>query len=1089
MPTLDSDMIAPQPRPQHGRFYYLHPLLAGPVSGWASHFERCRRMGFDHVVIAPPFLPGRSGNLFVTADHNRLHPALGTCAADTALHEAVRLAREHDLDLVLDIVLDRIAAGSTLAACRCWFSDAQFDASPDPRQPAAWRGSVAADFTAGREALLGWWRQRVAAWIDLGIAGFRCAAAQNAPPGIWRELIAGVRKSSPHTIFMAWLEGARAAETEQLSGCGFDLATSSSWAWDLRSDWLNDDTDRVAAVGSVLAMPELPFGHRLAGTNPQTRHRRAMDFAASFGSAWLMPMGFEFGAQVPLDPAYGTPSMFAHIAASALFDLSREVAELNAGTRPELPQPARLVSPANSRVAAVAWRGEPAATILVNTLVLEPSEIPVRGLASALDGAILAAEATASLAPGEVRRTELHKPPPVAAPRPDAEAKVAVRAPRLAIEAVTPSVDGGRFPVKRIVGATVEVAADIICDGHETVAASLRWRPADAAEWQETPMVAAGNDRWTASFVPEALGRHEFDIEAWADEFGRFQYELAKKHGAGLPLDLELREGLSIVEEACKLAPSAGRGELAKKLKAGDAAQRLALLSSPHSAEMMADPALRPFAVRLHEPIPLDAERVAAGFASWYEIFPRSQSPVPGKHGTFSDVVARLPAIRDMGFDVLYFPPIHPIGKTNRKGRNNSLKAGPEDPGSPYAIGSPEGGHDAVHPELGTLEDFRRLCAAAKAHGLEIALDFAIQCSPDHPWLKQHPEWFAWRPDGSIRYAENPPKRYEDIVNVDFYSAGARPSLWQALRDIVVFWAEQGVRIFRVDNPHTKPFPFWEWMIADVRALYPDTIFLAEAFTRPKVMYRLAKVGFSQSYTYFTWRNTAYELREYLTELTTTAPKDFFRPNFFVNTPDINPEFLHTSGRPGFLLRAALAATLSGLWGVYNGFELCEARSLNGREEYLDSEKYEIVAWDYDRPGNIKDEIRRLNHIRRTNPALQSHLGVTFLRCSNDSFLCYAKTTEARDNLVIVVVSFDPFRVQEGDFELPAELLDAGSSIAGSSIAGSSIAGAPISEVPMFEVENLMRGGNENWQPGWRRLRLDPMDTPFEIWRVRTAGA
>ena len=332
----------------------------------------------------------------------------------------------------------------------------------------------------------------------------------------------------------------------------------------------------------------------------------------------------------------------------------------------------------------------------------------------------------------------------------------------------------------------------------------------------------------------------------------------------------------------------------------------------------------RPFLVRLEPEMPLEAERSAAGFANWYEIFPRSQSGDPARHGTFADVMARLPAIRAMGFDVLYFPPIHPIGRIHRKGRNNALKALPEDPGSPYAIGSDEGGHDAIHPSLGTLEDFRRLCDAASEQGIEIALDFAIQCAPDHPWVREHPEWFEWRPDGTIRYAENPPKKYEDIVNVAFYGPGAAPALWEALRDVVRFWIDQGVRILRVDNPHTKPLPFWQWLIEDIRARDPDVIFLAEAFTRPTMMYRLAKVGFSQSYTYFTWRNSKYELTSYFTELANGPVADFFRPHLFVNTPDINPFFLQTGGRPAFLIRAALACTLSGLWGMYNGFELCE---------------------------------------------------------------------------------------------------------------------------------------------------------------------
>ncbi len=372
-----------------------------------------------------------------------------------------------------------------------------------------------------------------------------------------------------------------------------------------------------------------------------------------------------------------------------------------------------------------------------------------------------------------------------------------------------------------------------------------------------------------------------------------------------------------------------------------------------------------------------------------------------------------------MGFDVLYFPPIHPIGRTNRKGRNNSLTAGPDDPGSPYAIGSEAGGHDAIHPELGTFEDLRRLVAAAAEHGLELALDLAIQASPDHPWLKDHPDWFNWRPDGTIRYAENPPKKYEDIVNVDFYADGAKPSLWITLRDTIKLWVEQGVKLFRVDNPHTKPFPFWEWVIEDMRREHPDVVFLSEAFTKPKVMYRLAKIGFSQSYTYFTWRNTKWELQEYLTELSTQAPKDFFRPHFFVNTHDINPDFLQNAPRPAFLIRAALATMLSGLWGMYNGFELCEGRPDQKKKEYADSEKYQLYVWDWDRPGNIIREITRLNRIRRDNPALHSHLGITFRQALNDNVLLFEKATQARDNVLLIAVSLDPYAVQEADIEIP----------------------------------------------------------------------
>ena len=459
-----------------------------------------------------------------------------------------------------------------------------------------------------------------------------------------------------------------------------------------------------------------------------------------------------------------------------------------------------------------------------------------------------------------------------------------------------------------------------------------------------------------------------------------------------------------------------------------------------------------------------NSERRTAEFASWYELFPRSQSGDPHRHGMLDDVVRRLPAIRDMGFDVVYFPPIHPIGKTNRKGRNNALKAGPDDPGSPYAIGSGDGGHDAIHASLGTFEDFQGLLSEARKVDLEIALDFAIQASPDHPWLKQHPEWFSWRPDGTIRYAENPPKKYEDIVNLDFYADGATPSLWVALRDTIRFWIDQGILLFRVDNPHTKPFPFWDWVIDDIRREHPQVVFLAEAFTRPKVMYRLAKAGFSQSYTYFTWRNTKSELTSYLTELTSEPLAGFFRPHFFVNTPDINPDFLQNAPRPAFLIRAALAATLSGLWGVYNGFELCEGKPDPQRKEYLNSEKYEIRAWDWNCPGNIIGEITALNRIRRENPALHSHLGLSFHNAWNENIMFFEKATVDRQNVVLVAVSLDPSAAQEADIEIPLWKFG-------------------LSDYDTLTAEDLMRGRELAWSGKYQRIRLDP-ELPFAIWRV-----
>ena len=450
-------------------------------------------------------------------------------------------------------------------------------------------------------------------------------------------------------------------------------------------------------------------------------------------------------------------------------------------------------------------------------------------------------------------------------------------------------------------------------------------------------------------------------------------------------------------------------------------------------------------------------------FSAWYELFPRSQSGDARRHGTFDDVIERLPYVRDLGFDVLYFPPIHPIGVKNRKGRNNSLTAGPADPGSVYAIGSADGGHMEVHPQLGTLSSFRKLVAAAKAQGLEIALDFAVQCSPDHPWIKQHPEWFDWRPDGTIKFAENPPKKYEDIVNIKF-DGEAFPDVWRALRDVVRFWVSQGVRIFRVDNPHTKPLPFWRWLIRSINAEWPDVIFLAEAFTRPKMMKMLAKIGFQQSYTYFTWRNAKPELIEYMTELTGDMAS-YYRPNFFVNTPDINPPYLQTSGRPGHITRATLAATLSSVWGLYSGFEFCEAKPIPGREDYLDSEKYEIKVFDWDKPGHIKDHVRALNEIRRANPALQDVRGFLPLVSTNAQVLVYARLTPAKDNCVLVIANLDPYNRQLTTYEIP--LWEFG-----------------LSDHQSIEAEDLLRGNRFTLQGKTHTISIDPALGPVAIWRL-----
>ncbi|MBI6923722.1 alpha-1,4-glucan--maltose-1-phosphate maltosyltransferase [Pseudomonas putida] len=643
----------------------------------------------------------------------------------------------------------------------------------------------------------------------------------------------------------------------------------------------------------------------------------------------------------------------------------------------------------------------------------------------------------------------------------------ALMAPRIAIEDTQPVLNGGAFAAKAISNQPVSVSTKVFTDGHDRMAVVLNWRQAGSRRIHCVPMTSPGNDLWLAEFTPTEIGPHVFSIEAWIDPYATYCYDLEKKFNAGVGVKLELEEGRLLLGKGIELSSGALREQLQSlqgTLQTLPEDEQVALLLGAEASQMMAAAEHRSYLTRSCD-FPLDVDRPAAQFASWYELFPRSITDDPQRHGTFNDVHQRLPMIRDMGFDVLYFPPIHPIGMQHRKGRNNALQAQPGDPGSPYAIGSADGGHDAIHPELGTREDFRRLVSAAAQHGLEIALDFAIQCSQDHPWLQEHPGWFSWRPDGTIRYAENPPKKYQDIVNVDFYAPDAVPGLWIALRDVIIGWVEEGVKTFRVDNPHTKPLPFWQWLIANVRSQYPDVLFLAEAFTKPAMMARLGKVGYAQSYTYFTWRNTKQELSEYFETLNQPPWSQCYRPNFFVNTPDINPFFLQQNGRAGFLIRAALATMGSGLWGMYSGFELCEAAGLPGKEEYLDSEKYEIRPRDFTQPGNIIAEIAQLNRIRRQNPALQSHLGLTLLNCWNDNILYFAKRTPARDNYILIAVSLDPHNAQEAHFELPLwELgLDDGAETHG---------------------EDLMNGHRWSWYGKTQFMRIEPWHQPFGIWRI-----
>ena len=630
------------------------------------------------------------------------------------------------------------------------------------------------------------------------------------------------------------------------------------------------------------------------------------------------------------------------------------------------------------------------------------------------------------------------------------------------IEDIYPEIDGGRFAVKRIVGEPIEVWADIFRDGHDIIAANLIWRRERDTKWHRVPMALHGNDRWTATFIPDEIGRHVYAIEAWTDEFATWRHSFELKKAAGRDVALDALEGAGLLTKAQSGGTDATTlilHQCEQFLQTGETAPLLepgllhAMAESQHRADLTCS-----------RQLPLTVDRPLARCGAWYEMVPRSQGSEPGRHGTFRDCIARLPDIAAMGFDVLYFTPIHPIGLTNRKGRNNALTAEPGDPGSPYAIGAAEGGHDAVHPELGTLEDFHALIAAAERFGIEVALDIAVQCSPDHPWLQQHPQWFRRRPDGSMRYAENPPKKYEDIVNPDFASDDAG-SLWNALRDVVLFWVDQGVRIFRIDNPHTKPLPFWEWLIREVQDRDPGVIFLAEAFTRPKLMKGLAKLGFTQSYTYFTWRTRKWELEEYLRELSGYPERDYYRPNFFVSTPDILPYHLQ-SGEPWmFKSRLVLAATLSATYGIYNGFELVEHEAIAGKEEYLNSEKYEIKTRDWDLPGNIKPYIRSINMARRANPALQQTSNLRFLSIDNDNVIGFAKTSTDGTNTVVIAIA-----LSRDLHEVWLPLNDIQAKV------GEELR-------PVVAVENLLTGERHPVEWGGLRVRLDPIQDPALLLR------
>ncbi len=713
---------------------------------------------------------------------------------------------------------------------------------------------------------------------------------------------------------------------------------------------------------------------------------------------------------------------------------------------------------------------------------------------------------------------------------------------RVIVERVWPEIDGGRFPIKRTVGEQVTVSADIFADGHDLVAGVVKFRPlrsggrvlSDPPDWREVSLVARDDDRWEGTFIVTELGEYEYTIEAWIDRFGSWLKGLVAKADAGQDVSSELLEGAELIQAAAVAGrPSRGDSRSAGPalrtsndlLSAGpasrtsddrtpgavaqqdpgatdpaqtDPADNLHLLefadilrgNHPQVSRVWTarDPSLRALmdarpnrraSTTYERTLTCIVDSVRARFGAWYEMFPRSITSDPTRSGTFREAEARLADIAAMGFDVVYLPPVHPIGETHRKGRNNTLTASPGDPGSPWAIGAAAGGHTAIEPALGTLDDFDRFVRMANRLGLDVALDIAFQASPDHPWVREHPGWFPHRPDGSIKYAENPPKKYQDIYPIDFESADWE-SLWGALRDIFHFWIGHGVRIFRVDNPHTKPFRFWEWVIADIRRDYPDAIFLSEAFTRPKVMRYLAKAGFTQSYTYFTWRNSAHELREYLMELTKTGLQEYMRPNFFANTPDILHEYLQTGGRPAFEIRLVLAATLAASYGIYSGFELCENVPVkHGSEEYVDSEKYQIKPRDWNQADSLRELIARVNHIRRDHAALQQNATLTFYNTDNPYFIWFSKSAperferlerSERSERVFVIANTDPHWTQQGWVQMP--IWEMG-----------------IDSRDLYIVEDLLDGARYTWRGEWNFVKLDPSERVAHIFVVREPGA
>jgi starch synthase (maltosyl-transferring) len=1030
------------------RIYDLFPLIIGDIDALTAQLPRIAAMGFDTVFVNSLAQAGFSGSLYAIKEHRQLDMRFGQGELMPALKRLADAATANGLRLMVDLVINHTSIDSPLIAERPrWYKRDETGEVLRPRaiDPAdaskvtVW-GDLAElnyDDAVARAEMVAYWRAYLRELLDAGVRAIRADAAYKVPAEVWHSLIEDARAHVGDVVFAAETLGCTMRQIDELAPAGFDFLFNSVKWWDLRAPWAIEQHEHVRRIAPTIGFPESHDTQRLIEelrlTDPALTRRAYLQrwaLTLAFSTGGLLPVGYEFGFRRPLDVVNSRPWPRE----APAFDLSEDIAAINraAAAIPALQQDGSLrrvdlggavalvrTSDDGRHAAIFVTRTDGDATIELDRFalarLLNTSEESLRDCTQSAGD--LAARARFAVAPygfhlfalDRTHRTgrDEARPQLPAAHHPDWSPLA-----RVAIETVWPELDGGRFPVKYTVGDRVEVWADIFRDGHDVLAARVRYRRPGEAGWHFARLLPYDNDRWAGDFVVDRPGRWFFTVEAWTDPFESWRRDTLKKQAAGQALDLDLAEGRIIVGRALQEATGPAREALTALLDRGSS------LLAPELREAVQAIQPKRDLTAYERTLEITVDRRIAHFASWYEFFPRSQGIDPTSGSTFDDCIARLPEIRDHGFDVVYLTPIHPIGRINRKGANNSLHAGPDEPGSPYAIGAEEGGHDAVHPDLGGLDAFRRFQRAVREHGMEVALDFAIQCSPDHPWLKEHKDWFQWRPDGSMRYAENPPKKYEDIVNVEFYGPH-RQALWNTLRDVVLFWVSEGVKIFRVDNPHTKPLPFWEWMIREVQARDPDVIFLAEAFTRPKMMKRLAKAGFTQSYTYFTWRNTKAELIEYMQELSGMM-RTYYRPNFFANTPDILPKFLQTGGPASFRIRFLLASLLSSVYGIYQGFELAEARAVPGKEEYLDSEKYQYKVWDLDRPGNIKKLIKRVNQLRRQYAALQDFANARFLTAQDDNVLFFAKDAPDRSHVIYAAILLDPHRGRSCQIDLPA---------------------------------------------------------------------